>query len=466
MKPITRNLVATLAAVSFVATACGDNGDDAAVVTDAPTEQTEATAEDEMSEDMSEEMSDEMSEDMSEEMSDEMSEDMSEDEMSEDMSEDEMSEDAAGPTTDDGASTLRAGLTSLLQEHVYLAGITIETAVDAGGNMEDASVQAAAAALDENTVALSEAVGSVAGPENGEAFLGLWREHIGFFVDYTLGKATDDQAAVDQALTDLAGYEQAAGAFFEEITGGEIQADNLVMGLDGHIATLTAAIDAVVAGDADAFDKLREAGQHMYGAALLLSTGISSAVPEMFPGDVTSAPAETRAILTNLLQEHVYLAGITIEQAVEAGGDMEAPAVQAAAATLDANSVALSEVVGSVAGPENGEAFLGLWREHIGFFVNYTLGAATGDDAMKDQALTDLQGYQQAAGAFFEEITAGELPADALVANLDMHISTLTAAIDSLVAGDGQVFDLLRDAAQHMPSSALALSTAIVAATS
>jgi hypothetical protein len=33
------------------------------------------------------------------------------------------------------------------------------------------------------------------------------------------------------------------------------------------------------------------------------------------------------------------------------------------------------------------------------------------------------------------------------------------------VAGDGQVFDLLRDAAQHMPSSALALSTAIVAAT-
>jgi hypothetical protein len=197
-----------------------------------------------------------------------------------------------------------------------------------------------------------------------------------------------------------------------------------------------------------------------------LSTGISNAVPEMFPGDVTSAPAETRAILTNLLQEHVYLAGITIEQAVEAGGDMEAPAVQAAAATLDANSVALSEVVGSVAGPDNGEAFLGLWREHIGFFVNYTLGAATGDDAMKEQALTDLSGYQQAAGAFFEEITAGELPADALIANLDMHISTLTAAIDSLVAGDGQVFDLLRDAAQHMPSSALAISTAVVAATS
>ncbi|MEO6653437.1 MAG: hypothetical protein ABIP17_12355 [Ilumatobacteraceae bacterium] len=378
----------------------------------------------------------------------------------------DMSADAAGATTDDGASTLRAGLTSLLQEHVYLAGITIETAVDAGGNMEDPAVAAAAGALDENTVALADAVGSVAGPENGEAFLGLWREHIGFFVDYTLGKATDDQAAVDQALTDLAGYEQAAGAFFEEITGGEIQADNLIMGLDGHIATLTAAIDAVVAGDADAFDKLREAGQHMFGAALLLSTGIAAAVPEMFPGDVTSAPAETRAVLTNLLQEHVYLAGITIEQAIEAGGDMEAPAVQAAATTLDANSVALSEVIGSVAGPDNAEAFLGLWREHIGFFVDYTLGKATGDQAMVDQALTDLDGYQEAAGAFFEEITAGELPADALIASLDEHVSTLTKAIDDLVAGDAAAFTDLRAAGQHMPMAALAISTAVVAATS
>ena len=462
MRPLTKHLMASVAALSLVATACGDNGDDA--VADPGT--SEATTD--VTGNMSDEMSDDMSDDMSDEMSDDMS-DMSDtsDDMSDETSEmsDDMSDDAA-PTTDDGASTLRAGLTSLLQEHVYLAGITIETAVDAGGDLEDPTVGAAIAALDENTVALSEAVGSVAGPDNGEAFLGLWREHIGFFVDYTLGQATDDQAKVDQALTDLSGYEQAAGAFFEEITGGEIQADDLIAGLDGHIATLTAAIDSVVAGDADAFDNLRDAAQHMFGAALLLSTGISNAVPEMFPGDVTSGPAETRAVLTNLLQEHVYLAGITIEQAVEAGGDMEAPAVQAAAATLDANSVALSEVIGSVAGPDNAEAFLGLWREHIGFFVDYTLGAATGDDAMKDQALTDLSGYQQAAGAFFEEITAGELPADALVGNLDMHISTLTAAIDSLVAGDGQVFDLLRDAAQHMPSSALAISTAVVAATS
>jgi hypothetical protein len=463
MRPLNKNLVAALATLSLVATACGGSDDSAGA------DPVGTAASDETSAEMSDETSDETSDDMSDmsDMSGDVSEEMSADpslDMSEEMSE-ERSDDSDGPTTTDGASTLRAGLTSLLQEHVYLAGITVEAAVDAAGDLENPNVQAAAAALDENSVALSEAVGGVAGPENAEAFLGLWREHIGFFVDYTLGTAGGEQAAVDQALTDLEGYEQAAGAFFEEITGGEIRADTLIQGLDGHIATLTAAIDSVVAGEADAFDNLRGAAQHMFGAALLLSTGISNAVPEMFPGDVTSAPAETRAILTNLLQEHVYLAGIAIEQAVEAGGDLEASAVQAAVATLDANSVALSDVVGSVAGPENGEAFLGLWREHIGFFVDYTLGAATGEEATRAQALTDLAGYQQAAGAFFEEITGGELPADALVTNLDVHISTLTATIDSLAAGDGQVFDLLRDAAQHMPSSALALSTAIVAAT-
>ena len=50
--------------------------------------------------------------------------------------------------------------------------------------------------------------------------------------------------------------------------------------------------------------------------------------------------------------------------------------------------------------------------------------------------------------------------------SLDEHVATLTAAIDSLLAGDGAAFDNLRAAAQHMPMAALAISTAVVAATS
>ncbi len=369
-------------------------------------------------------------------------------------------------STESGAATLRAGLTSLLQEHVYLAGVTVETAVDAMGDVEDPAVVAASSALDENSQALADAVASVAGQEKGDAFLDLWRNHIGFFVDYTLGKATADDAMVDQALSDLDGYQEAAGAFFEEITAGNITSDAVVANLETHIETLTAAIDALVAGDASAFDLLQQAADHMQTTAAALSGAIVAAVPAMFDGSVDSTASQTRATLTYLLQEHAYLAGIAVDQAVEASGDLTDPAAAAAVQTLDDNSVALSEVVASVAGQEKGDAFLDLWRNHIGFFVDYTLGKATADDAMVDQALSDLDGYQEAAGAFFEEITAGNLTSDAVVASLETHIETLTAAIDAVVAGDASAFTKLRAAGQHMPMTAAALSAAVVAATS
>src|SRR3954452_10772372 len=71
-----------------------------------------------------------------------------------------------------GAADLRAGLTSLLTEHVYLAGI----ALTKGGP--------AVATLDDNSKALSKAIASVYGDDAGKQFLALWRKHIGFFVAY------------------------------------------------------------------------------------------------------------------------------------------------------------------------------------------------------------------------------------------------------------------------------------------
>ncbi|MGB3733426.1 MAG: hypothetical protein WA964_00620 [Ilumatobacter sp.] len=459
MRNSSRKLLVLAATVSMTAAACGSDSNDA--TTDETPVVTEAIEEE------APVVTDAMEEEAPVE-TDAMEEDAMEEEapVETDAMEDAPEADAAAFAVDDGASTLRAGLTSLLQEHVYLTGIVVETAVDAGGDLEGEEVQAAIAALDENTVALADAVGSVAGPENGDAFLELWRQHIGFFVDYTLGEATGNEEMKTQALTDLEGYQQAAGAFFEEITGGAIVADTLVGGLEGHVETLTAAIDAMVADSPEQFALLGAAADHMKGAAMLLSTGIVEALPEMFPGETDSGPAETRTALTFQLQEHVYLAGIALEQAVDNGGDLENPVVAAAVAELDVNTVELSEIVGSVAGEENGAAFLELWRNHIGFFVDYTLGEATGNEEMKTQALSDLEGYQQAAGAFFEEITGGEIVAADLIAGLEVHVETLTLAIDDMVAGNTAAFTDLRKAGQHMPKAALLLATGIVAATS
>ena len=178
---------------------------------------------------------------------------------------------------------------------------------------------------------------------------------------------------------------------------------------------------------------------------------------------VETGAAELRAGLTSLLQEHVYLAGAAISTAVQAGGDMEAPAVTSAVDTLDANSVALSEAIGGVYGDEAGAQFLELWRNHIGFFVEYTLGGATGDTAMQEAAGQKLDDYRADFGAFVDSATGGELPADAVAENLQVHVDTLIAAVDAVLAGTPDVFPLLREAAQHMPGTALALSQAISA---
>src|SRR5436190_696464 len=84
------------------------------------------------------------------------------------------------------ASDLRAALTALLGEHTYLAASATNAAI--GGRT--AEFQAAAAALDSNSVDLSKAIGSVYGADAESAFLTGWRNHIGLFVDYTTGVAT------------------------------------------------------------------------------------------------------------------------------------------------------------------------------------------------------------------------------------------------------------------------------------
>src|SRR3546814_20270011 len=122
---------------------------------------------------------------------------------------------------------------------------------------------------------------------------------------------------------------------------------------------------------------------------------------------------------------------------------MEAPATANAVATLDANSVALSEAITSVYGEEGGAQFLELWRNHIGFFIEYTLGGATGDTAMQEAAAQKLDDYRADFGAFIESATDGELTGDVVAENLQVHVNTLVAAVDAVLAGRTAVFPKL-----------------------
>ena len=109
---------------------------------------------------------------------------------------------AASPAAD-----LRVALDTLLGERAARNRGHTE------GSRRRQDFEAAAAALDANSVELSEAIGSVYGDEAAKQFLdgpSLWRDHIGFFVDYTVGVAKKDTAAQREAVDNLTGY---SGAF-------------------------------------------------------------------------------------------------------------------------------------------------------------------------------------------------------------------------------------------------------------
>jgi hypothetical protein len=191
---------------------------------------------------------------------------------------------------------------------------------------------------------------------------------------------------------------------------------------------------------------------------LLLAGCASSMAGPRHAGVASPSAAALRTGLNTLLAEHVYLAAAATGAAL---GGREAE-FRAAAGALDANSVALAGAIGSVYGRDAEQAFLPLWRRHIGMAVDYTTGVATGDRAKQDRAVGDLLGYTQDLGAFLASANP-HLP-KAVVADLvKHHVVTLRAVIDAQAAKDhARVYAAVRAAAGHMQQIADPLADAIV----
>ena len=361
---------------------------------------------------------------------------------------------AAGTATSmTKAADLRTTLNGLLSEHVALAASA--TAGALGGRQ--AQFDGAAAALDANSVELSKAVGSVYGAPAEQAFLPLWRKHIGFIVDYTQATAAKDQAKQEKAVADLTQYTQDFGAFLNA-ANPNLPKDAVAGLIKDHVLTLKTVIDAQAAGDQPKqFAAIREAYGHMHQIADPLAGAIAKQMPDKFPGNPDSKAATLRSNLNVMEREHVYLAARATGAAL---GGREAE-FTAAADALDANSVDLSKAIGSVYGADAERAFLPLWRKHIGFFVDYTQGVAAKDQAKQDKAVADLTQYTQDFGAFLN--SANGLPKDTVATLLREHVLGLKAVVDAQAAGDQpKVYGNLRTAMAHMQMVADPLAEATV----
>lgn len=370
-------------------------------------------------------------------------------------------EAAVEATVDDAASTLRADLTLLLQEHVHLTGLAVDAVMD--GGQDSPAAQGAVQALDASSQALGDLVAGLPAVEDPDAFLDAWQEHVAAYIDYAAARVAEDDDAAAEATAALEELLQPMADFFEQISDEEILADELFGELEAHVTMVTDAIDAMVAGDAEAPDLLNEAALHLDGVAADLAAGVVAAHPEELPGDPLSVPAETRASVVSGLVEHTYLTLLAAGEAADAGGAADDPAVQAATTTLDGSADDLASAVSGTAGNDGRDAFLDLWRPFLAAATDYAAATAAGDTAAADAARSTLEGTVDPLAQLLQDATAGNAPGD-LRAQLTTHVTNLTGAIDALIAQDPAAYTQARAAAQHASTFGTALAGAIVAA--
>jgi hypothetical protein len=343
------------------------------------------------------------------------------------------------------AADLRFTLDRLLGEHALLAMFATQKGFSGAKDFE-----AAGAALDENSVELGEAIGSVYGDEAGQKFLEgdlLWRDHIGFFVDYTVGLAKKDKAMQKKAVGNLQGYNEAFATFLAGAT--ELPQDAVRDTISEHIMQLKGQIDAYSAGRYPAaYDDLHAGYEHMIMTGDTISGAITKQNPDEFASDgVSQSASDLRVTLGQLLGEHAMLAMVATQKGFS--GEKDFKEITKA---LDRNSIDLANAIGSVYGDEAAKKFLEgdlLWRDHIGFFVDYTVGLAKKDKAMQKKAVGNLMGYNEAFATFLAEATG--LPQDALRDTINEHIMQLKGQIDAYAAGDyEEAYSLAREAYAHM----------------
>jgi hypothetical protein len=355
--------------------------------------------------------------------------------------------------TNTGAAALYASLDQLLREHVDLTANVVQDAVTTGP--ASATTKQALAVVGQNTDSLGAAIGSVYGSAAQQDFLKLWRAHIGYFVNYTLGVAGHDQAKIRTANKDLAGYTAQFSTFVAGATG--LPATAVAADLKGHVATLEAAINAIVAKSPAAGQRIEMAGMHMDGTAQVLAGGIAKS--KHIPGNVNGAGSQLRGALTGLLVQHVAATEFVVQTAAANKGNLTAPEVKGAIAALQDNTNQLGAAFGSIYGPAAQQEFLKLWNAHIGYFVNYTLGVATHNQAKVTTAQKDLNGYISQFAAFVSGAT--KLPKAAVADDLKGHVTSLEAAINATLAGRPDASTALMMAENHMAGTAAVLAQGI-----
>ena len=362
---------------------------------------------------------------------------------------------AAVVLTDSKAADLRTKLNLLLGEHLILASKATGAAL--GGRSDEFA--AYGDALNKNGTDIGAMIGAAYGADAQNKFNQIWSAHNGFFVDYTTGVAKNDKAMQDKAVADLTNtYVPQFSDFISGATG--LPRDAVVQLTTEHVLTTKAIVDAQGAKDwPGTYAAIRKAYAHMRMIGDPLSEAIAKKLSDKFPGDATNKGVDFRVALNNLLQEHLYLASDATGAAL--GGRTDE--FKAAGDALNSNGTDIGAAIGSLYGTDAQNKFNQIWSAHNGFFVDYTTGVATKDQAKTAKAVSDLTTVYVPQFAGFLNSATG-LPTDAVAQLTTMHVLTTKAIVDDQGAHNfAKAAADDRAAGAHMEMIGDPLAAAIVA---
>lgn len=360
------------------------------------------------------------------------------------------------------AAEVRVNVNLLLGEHLIIAAKATGAALLGAPQADEYA--AYGALLTTNGADLGALVGQAFGEPAKVSFLDIWNRHNGYFVDYTVGVATNDTVKKDLAVSNLTTkYVPEFTALVASATG--LPATAVQSLVTEHVLSTKAIVDAQGAKDwTKAYAAIRTAFAHMH----LLGDPLAKAAATKLnlSGDIEAKSVTFRVTLNQLLQEHSYLASFATGAAIQ--GRMDE--FTAANVALGANGTDMGAAINGLYGADVAAQFNGIWAAHNGFFVNYTLGVAGNDAAKKQAAVSDLTTkYVPQFSALLEAATG--VPAAQWSDGVAMHVTMTAAIVDAQfllqsaksAANATSVVTKDRDGAKHMSQLGNPLSKAIVA---
>jgi hypothetical protein len=177
------------------------------------------------------------------------------------------------------------------------------------------------------------------------------------------------------------------------------------------------------------------------------------------PAAANASPKELGAHFEHLLGQHALLAMRLTRSEVTNASDWR----QVVETSLEANTDALSQLVGTAYDDTQGERFKQLWQGYVTDLSAYANGAASQDASAKQAARASLMDYCDDYGAWLAGASNGQLQAGDAVRTARTRVQGLIEQVDAYAAGDyDQAYKIERQAYQNTFMAGATLAKASV----